>query len=322
MKNSNLKKYEFANPTISPATTYAGQQSLPYVTSAVRSNSTVEQGACRTVDGFNSKAVISTLTVADPLGAGNCDFNPTDSTIGESVIDLTQFNVNLQYCRGTLYPTWIGQGMDRNGNLPQTFEAFILETVVANVGQAIEDEMWQGGGNWGTGFLSNDGSFGAVTFGNSAMKDFTTQELSADPSSTNILANLNEVYAKVVATKSALLSKEGFGFYMSQQMYSYYAMALGANTTFQQLGSAGAFTGLTYMGFPIYVCNGMFNDIIVATYPENLVLASNSLSDMNELRLIPAYEYDGSDNIKVAMRFSAGVGVGISTDGVIGYNLA
>ena len=99
-------------------------------------------------------------------------------------------------------------------------------------------------------------------------------------------------------------------------------MSLGSSTTFQQLGSAGAFTGLTYMGYPIYVCNGMFNDIIVATYPENLVLASNSLSDMNELSLIPAYEYDGSDNIKVAMRFSAGVGVGISTDGVIGYNLA
>ena len=318
MKNTN-KKYEFANPTIG-ANTYAGQLALPYVSSAVKANSTVLNGGIRTIDGFNSKAVITSLTVADPLGAGNCDFNPTDSTIGESVITLTEFNVNLQYCRKTIYPTWIGQGMDRNGNLPQSFEAFMLETVVANVGQAIEDEMWQGGGNWGTGFLSNDGSWGSVTFGNSAMKDFTTQELTNAPSTANILDNLNEVYAKVVASKSALLSKEGFGFYMSQQMYSYYAMKLGSTTTFQQLGSAGAFTGLTYMGFPIYVCNGMFNDVIVATYPENLVLASNSLSDMNELRLIPAYEYDGSDNIKVAMRFSAGVGCSVPADGVIVYN--
>ena len=143
MKNTN-KKYEFANPTIG-ANTYAGQLALPYVSSAVKANSTVLNGGIRTIDGFNSKAVITSLTVADPLGAGNCDFNPTDSTIGESVITLTEFNVNLQYCRKTIYPTWIGQGMDRNGNLPQSFEAFMLETVVANVGQGIEDEMWQGG---------------------------------------------------------------------------------------------------------------------------------------------------------------------------------
>ncbi len=320
MSKSN-KKYEFANPTIG-ADTYAGQLALPYVSAAVKANSSVQNGGVRTIDGFNSKAVISSLTVADPLGAGNCDFNPTDSTIGESVISLTEFNVNIQYCRKTIYPTWIGQGMDRNGNLPQSFEAFMLETVVANVGQSIENEMWQGGGNWGTGFLSNDGSFGTVSFGNSALASFTTQELAENPSTDNILKNLNEVYSKVVSDKPAILSKEGFGFYMSQQMYSYYAMKLGSATTFQQLGSAGAFTGLTFMGFPIYVCNGMFNDCIVATYPENLVLASNSLSDMTELRVIPAYEYDGSDNIKVAMRFAAGVGASVPTDGVVGYNFA
>ena len=320
MSKSN-KKYEFANPTIG-ADTYAGQLALPYVSAAVKANSSVQNGGVRTIDGFNSKAVISSLTVADPLGAGNCDFNPTDSTIGESVISLTEFNVNIQYCRKTIYPTWIGQGMDRNGNLPQSFEAFMLETVVANVGQSIENEMWQGGGNWGTGFLSNDGSFGTVSFGNSALASFTTQELAENPSTDNILKNLNEVYSKVVSDKPAILSKEGFGFYMSQQMYSYYAMKLGSATTFQQLGSAGAFTGLTFMGFPIYVCNGMFNDCIVATYPENLVLASNSLSDMTELRVIPAYEYAGSDNIKVAMRFAAGVGASVPTDGVVGYNFA
>ena len=319
--NKNIKKYEFANPTIG-ANTYAGQQSLPYVSAAVKANLTVTSGAVRTVDGFNSKVVISNLSVADPLGAASCTFNATDTTLGESVISLTDFNVNIQYCRGTIYDTWVGQGMDRNGNLPGSFEDFVLETLVANVGQAIENEMWQGGGNWGTGFLSNDGSFGTVSFGNGAMASFATQEFSADPSSANILDNLNEVYSKVVSDKSAILSKPGFGFYMSQQMYSYYAMKLGSATTFQQLGSAGEFKGLTFMGYPIYICPGMFNDAIVATYPENLVLASNARSDMNEVRVIPAYQYDGSDNINVVMKFAAGVGCGIAGDGVVGYNFA
>ena len=321
MKKNTNKKYEFANPTIG-ANTYAGQLSLPYVSAAVKSNLTVTGGGVRTVDGFNHKVVISNLSVADPLGAASCTFNATDTTIGESVITLTDFNVNIQYCRGTIFDTLIGQGMDRNGDLPGTFESFVLETLVANVGQSIENAMWKGATPWGTGFLSNDGSFGGVSFGNSALASFATQELTDTPSADNILKNLNEVYSKVVSDKSAILSKPGFGFYMSQQMYSYYAMKLGSATTFQQLGSAGEFNNLTFMGYPIYICPGMFNDVIVATYPENLVLASNALSDMNEVRVIPAYQYDGSDNINVVMKFAAGVGVGIAGDGVVGYDLA
>lgn len=319
-KNTN-KKYEFANPTIG-ANTYAGQLSLPYVSAAVKSNLTVTGGGVRTVDGFNSKAVISNLTVAEPLGAASCTFNPTDTTIGESVITLKDLNVNVQYCRGRIYDTWIGQGMDRNGDLPGTFESFILETLVANVGQSIENAMWKGSTVFGTGFLSNDGSFGNVSFGNSALANFATQELSAGPSVANILDNLNEVYTKVVSDKSAILSKPGFGFYMNQKMYSYYTMKLAGTTTFQQLGAAGEFTGLSYMGYPIYICPGMFDDAIVATYPENLVMATNALSDLNEVRVIPAYEYDGSDNINVVMKFAAGVGAGVPTDGVVAYNFA
>lgn len=319
-KNTN-KKYEFANPTIG-ANTYAGQLSLPYVSAAVKSNLTVTGGGVRTVDGFNHKAVISNLSVAEPLAAASCTFNPTDTTIGESVITLTDLNVNVQYCRGTIYDTWIGQGMDRNGDLPGTFESFILETLVANVGQSIENSMWKGSAVFGTGFLSNDGSFGNVSFGNSALANFATQELTNAPSVDNILDNLEEVYTKVVSDKSAILSKPGFGFYMNQKMYSYYSMKLASATTFQQLGAAGEFTGLSYMGYPIYICPGMFDDAIVATYPENLVMATNALSDLNEVRVIPAYEYDGSDNINVVMKFAAGVGAGVPTDGVVGYNFA
>ena len=320
-KNTN-KKYEFANPSLDGATSYAGQLSLPYVSAAVKSNLTVTGGGVRTVDGFNSKAVISNLSVAEPLASASCDFDPTNTTIGESVITLTDLNVNVQYCRGRIYDTWIGQGMDRNGDLPGTFESFILETLVANVGQSIENAMWKGSTTFGTGFLSNDGSFGNVSFGNSALANFATQELSDDPSVDKILDNLEEVYTKVVSDKSAILSKPGFGFYMNQKMYSYYTMKLASATTFQQLGAAGEFTGLSYMGYPIYICPGMFDDAIVATYPENLVMATNALSDLNEVRIIPAYQYDGSDNINVVMKFAAGVGAGVPTDGVVGYNFA
>ena len=52
------KQYNF-DVTVNPATTYAGEQALPYVTAAVKSNDTVAKGYVRTMDGLTSKAVIS-----------------------------------------------------------------------------------------------------------------------------------------------------------------------------------------------------------------------------------------------------------------------
>ena len=39
---------------------------------------------------------------------------------------------------------------------------------------------------------------------------------------------------------------------------------------------------------------------------------------MTEAILIPTYQYDGSDNIRVVMNFGLGVQSGIGTDGVVG----
>ena len=107
---------------------------------------------------------------------------------------------------------------------------------------------------------------------------------------------------------------------MNRKTYSIYAQALASATTFQQLGSAGNFTSLTFMGFPIYVCPGMFNDTIVATYPENLVVGTNLLTDYTEANVIPTFQYDGSDNVRVVMRFAMGVQTAVATDGVFGTN--
>jgi hypothetical protein len=37
-------------------------------------------------------------------------------------------------------------------------------------------------------------------------------------------------------------------------------------------------------------------------------------------QLIPTYQFDGSDNVRVSMRFACGVQTGVATDGVVGFN--
>ena len=310
------KEYQF-DIDVSAYTSYAGKLALPYVTAAVKSPDTIAKGYVRIIDGLNKSARITNLGINDPVVAAGCSFSSSnDTSLTEQVLTLTDLKVNEEVCRGTVFPTWIGENMDRNGNLPGTFSDFLLASIAAKVGESLENSMWKGSAIFGTGFQSNDGTLDETGADLSACKDFFEVDLDGAITTADILDDLGAVYNSVVANASGMLSKPGFGFYMNQKTYAIYAQKLAAETTYQQVGAAGTFTGLTYMGFPIYVCPGMFNDTIIATYPENLVVGTNLATDYTEVSLIPTYQYDGSDNVRVVMNFAMGVQTAVPTDGV------
>ena len=313
------KKRDFATDITINGDTYAGVHAMPYVTAVVRTPDTVAKGYVRTIDGLTKSAVINNIASANPVQAAGCDFdNTTTISTTEQVLTLTDLKVNEQICRGTVFTTKPGQGMDRNGNLPQAFSDFVLQVVAGKAAQQLEIGIWQGAAPFGVGFLSNDGNQDEDGADNSAMKDFTEVTFANPLDAGDIIDGLKAVYSSAAANLPQMLTKPGFGFYMNAQTYSFYCQALAANTTFQGLGAAGSFDALTYMGFPIYVCPGMFNDVIVATYPENLVFGTNNSTDWTEVRLIPTYQYDGSDNVRIVMNFAVGVQVAVATDGVYG----
>jgi hypothetical protein len=317
MNKYNLsKEYQF-DIDVSAYTSYAGKLALPYVTAAVKSPDTIAKGYVRTIDGLNKSARITNLGISDPVVAAACGFSSeNDTSLTEQVLTLTDLKVNEEICRGTVFPTWIGENMDRNGNLPGTFQDFLLASVAAKAGEQIENMIWKGSSPFGIGFQSSDGALDEAGADASACKDFFEVDLDGAISTNDILTDLGAVYNSVVANASGMLSKPGFGFYMNQKTYAIYAQKLAAETTYQQVGAAGTFTGLTYMGFPIYVCPGMFNDTIIATYPENLVVGMNAATDYTEVSIIPTYQFDGSDNIRIVMNFAMGVQTAVPTDGV------
>ena len=320
------KEYQF-DITVTD-NTYAGKLALPYVTAAVKSPDTVAKGYVRQIDGLNRKAVISNLGISDPILAAGCDFN-TDNTaamaLTEQVLTLTDLRVNEQVCRKTIFPTWIGENMDRNGNIPGSFEDFLLATVAGKAGAQLENGLWVSNtaGLFGAGFLSNDGVFDQNGLNASACADFTQSTLNSGAATTN--ANIDDalatVFDAVVGSHPGLLDKPDFGFYMNNKMYGFYGQfltAAGQGQGINMRGSDQGIDGLTYLGYPIYRCPGMPDDAIVATYKENMVFGTNLATDWTEARVIPTYEYDGSDNVRIVMNFAVGVQTGVKTDGVVG----
>jgi len=303
--------------------TYAGVHAMPYVTAALRSPDTVAKGYVRILDGLTKSAVINNIACANPIVAAACSFSSgNDTSTSEQVLSLTDLKVNEEVCRGTIFPTWLGTGMDRNGNLPVAFSDFLLQVVAGKAAAQLEIGIWQGSSPFGTGFLSDDGTQDETGADASACKDFTEVDFADALAAADILTDMASVYNAAASDISGILTKPGVGFYMNNKTYGFYIQALAAAGSNQGQVSGAGFNldgdNMTYFGFPIYRCPGMFNDTIVFTYPENLVFGTNLATDWTEARLIPTYEYDGSDNVRVTMNFAVGVQVAVATDGVYG----
>jgi len=316
------KKYDF-DITVSP-NTYAGELALPYVTAAILGAETINKGRARLIEGVVHKAVINALDYdGGLLQASACDFNDGASmTLSEQVVTLNDLMVNEAICRGTVFPTFMAaQGrMVRDGQIPPNFTEFLLAATAEQAGKSLESLMWaaDAGSVWGLGLLSNDGVIDEAGIDASAMKDFAEAVVAATFDATNILGEMDKVFAAAAATPG-ILGKPGCGFYVSYEAFAFFQQAIAAQGT--DLGYNRDLKAPTYLGYPVYATSGIPNtaDVIAFTYPDNIVVGTNAYTGNEAANLIPAYQYDGSDNVKVTMNFAVGVNVAVAADGVVGF---
>lgn len=316
------KKYDF-DITVSP-NTYAGELALPYVTAAILGAETINKGRARLIEGVVHKAVINALDYdGGLLQASACDFaDGASMTLSEQVVTLNDLMVNEAICRGTVFPTFMAaQGrMVRDGQIPPNFTEFLLAATAEQAGKSLESLMWaaDAGTVWGLGLLSNTGTIDETGIDGSAMKDFAEAVVAAAFDATNILGEMDKVFAAAAATPG-ILGKPGCGFYISYEAFAFFQQAIAAQGT--DLGYNRDLKAPTYLGYPVYATSGIPNsaDVIAFTYPDNIVVGTNAYTGNEAANLIPAYQYDGSDNVKVTMNFAVGVNVAVAADGVVGF---
>jgi hypothetical protein len=77
---------------------------------------------------------------------------------------------------------------------------------------------------------------------------------------------------------------------------------------------------LTFDGVKIFVANGLAANTAIAAEKSNLFFGTGLLSDHNEVKVIDMADIDGSQNVRVVMRFTAGVQYGIVSD-IVTYGI-
>ena len=74
---------------------------------------------------------------------------------------------------------------------------------------------------------------------------------------------------------------------------------------------------MSFDGIPVVVAQGLPASSMMAAQKSNMFFGTGLLSDHNEVRVLDMAELDGSQNVRVIMRFTGAVQMGINSDVVI-----
>lgn len=303
--------------TTSITTTYAGEFSKKYISAALLSAPTIDNGGIEVMPNVKYKSVIQRLATDGIVKNATCAFDPTSTvTLTERVITPEEFQVNLELCKKDFASTWqsIEMGMSAFGELPKSFADYLIGHVSAKVAESMEVSIWRGANATAGQF---DG-FVPLATADSSVVDVVGTTVTAS----NVIAELGKV---VDAIPAALYGKEDLYIYVSQNVARAYVRALGgfgasglgANGTNAQ-GTQWFNNGsLSFDGVKLFVANGLANNYMMAAQKSNLYFGTGLLNDMNEVRLIDQAEVTGAQTVNVIMRFTAGVQYGIGSEIVL-----
>jgi hypothetical protein len=318
---SNLRKTNLGT-AVAITTTYAGEFAGEYIAAALLSASTIDDGGLTVKPNIAYKEVIKKLATGSLVSPAGCDFDPNSSvTLTERIIQPTELQVNLQLCKKDFVNDWEAQSMGYGmaQTLPPKFSDFMIAHVAAEVAQSTEFNIWQGDTTAAV-HNSYDGFEKLIAAAAAAGDIPASQQVAAGAlNAGTVIAELSKV---VDAIPSALYGKEDLFIYVPSSIAKFYVQALGGFAS-NGLGANGTNAqgtqwwnngSLTVNGVKIFVCPGMSDSKMYAAQRSNLYFGTGLLNNMQEVRVLDMQDLDGSNNVRMVMRFTAGVQFGVASD--------
>ena len=290
-------------------TTYAGEFSGKYISAALLSASTLENGLITIMPNVKYKSVLQTASYDDIVANATCDYTTSGTlTLAEKIIEPEEFQVNLTICKKDLTASWEAEqmGFSAFDNLAPSFADFVIAYTAAKVADKIEKNIWSGQ----TAQAGEFDGFYYLAAADAGVVDVTGTTVTA--------ANVVEEMGKLVdAIPTAVYGKEDLLLYVAPNVARAYVRALGGFGA-NGLGTTWYTNGaLSFDGISVVVAQGMPNHSMIAAQKSNLFFGTGLLNDTNEVKVIDMADLDGSQNVRVVMRFTAAVAIGISSDVVL-----
>jgi hypothetical protein len=310
--------------TTSITTTYAGEFAGKYIAAALLSAPTLEKGGITIMPNVKYKQVIKRVATDDIIKNATCDYDPTSTiTLTERVLQPESFQVNLTLCKSDFRSDWdaIQMGYSAFDVLPKSFADFLIAHAAEKVAAGMETSIWQG-------VNATAGQFAGI------MTQLTTdaslpaaQEIAAvggGVNASNVIAQLGLI---IDALPAALYGKEDLTLYVSNNIYRAYVRALGGFAAsgvgangYDNKGTNQVLNDLYFDGVKIFLANGLASNTALLSQTSNLYFATGLMNDMNEVKVLDMGDIDGSQNVRVVMRFTADAKYGFASD-VVTYGI-
>jgi hypothetical protein len=310
-------------------TTYAGEFAGKYVSAALLSAPTIENGGVTVLPNVHYKQVIQKVATDAILKNSTCSFSDVSTvTLTEKVLTTKDLQVNLELCKKDFFSTWQAaeMGFSSFKTLPKSFADFVIAHVSDKVAANVETAFW-------TGVTGTSGSFDGIStlVALDAALPVAQEVTGTTVTALNVVVELGKI---VDAIPAALYGNPNLRIYVSTNIAKAYVRALGGFSTVS--GASAAVTpgtgvnnqstqwynngSLSIDGVEIFWAPGLATNTAIATTTDNLFFGTSVLSDLNEVKVIDMSDVDGSQNVRVIMRMAGGAQYGAVED-IVTYGI-
>lgn len=308
--------------TTSITTTYAGEFAGKYIAAALLSSPTLEKGGITIMPNVKYKQVIKRVATDGIVKNATCDFDPTSTlTLTERVLQPEYFQVNLQLCKSDFRSDWdaIQMGYSAFDVLPKSFADFLIAHAAEKVAQQMELVIWDGNN-------ASAGEFSGIMRQLDVDASLPAGQKIAGTSITaaNVIAELGSM---IDALPAALYGKEDLTLYVSSNVYRAYIRALGGFAAsgvgangYDNKGTNQVLNDIYFDGVKVFLAPGLASNTALLAQKSNLFFATGLMNDQNEVKVLDMADLDGSQNVRVIMRFSADAKYGFASD-VVTYGI-
>jgi hypothetical protein len=295
---------------------FSGKAAGFYISAALKEAKSLEY--LTMIENIKFKSNIQKQALSGVLADATCDFTDAGTlAMTEAVLEPKNLQVNLDLCKSTLLDSWEALQMRAGAGAPPpaSFDDYVISYMAGVIADGTEGGIWLGtaaGAGSFQGFVGTGGYLLAAQDGTVVQVDNSGGAGSAYTAA-NIIANLQDLTAAIPA---AVYVKEDLHIYMSPKTFRLYISAVST------LGYINAYSmnkdyDAVFEGVKIAVCPGMRNDTMVAAQKSNLFFGTDLLSDATRITILDMAALDGSDNMRLVARYSAGVKQGIGADIVL-----
>ena len=297
---------------------YAGKAAGFYISAALKEAKSLDY--ITQMNNVRYKSNIQSMAGSTLVKDATCDFTDAGTlALTEKVLEVKPLQINIDLCKQNLVSSWESMSMSGPGAPPPaSFEDYVISYMGEIIAQGVENSIWQGvtatTGEF-TGFLG--AAVGYLLPG----VDGTVIQSTASGAYTasNIIANLQTLTTDMAANVPNILAKEDTHIYMNPKTYAFYISAVSTLGYVNAYNMNGDYEPV-FEGYKIAVCPGMPDNQLVAAERSNLYFGTDLVSDFGvtgtgpRITLMDMAALDGSDNMRLVARYSAGVQTGVGAD--------